>query len=84
MTITPGEILKEEFLDPMGITVYQLCKDTALSQVQIDEVIAGKRPITGEIDTALSEYFRLSPGYWGRMQASCDRRSCHRPENVLQ
>ncbi|MCT0212449.1 MULTISPECIES: HigA family addiction module antitoxin [unclassified Synechococcus] len=72
--VTPGEILKEEFLDPMGITAYQLCKATALSQTQVGEIIKGKRAITDETDAALSKYFGLSRGYWRRMQVSYDQR----------
>ena len=72
--MTPGDILKEEFLGPMGISVYQLCKDTGLRQTQIGEIIKGKRAITDETDAALSKYFGLSRGYWRRMQVSYEQR----------
>ena len=72
--VTPGEVLKEEFLEPMGISVYQLCKDTGLRQTQVGEIIKGKRAITDETDAALSKYFGLSRGYWRRMQVSYEQR----------
>jgi addiction module HigA family antidote len=72
--VTPGDVLKEEFLDPMNITAYQLCKDTGLSQTQVSEIIKGKRAITDETDAALSKYFGLSRGYWRRMQVSYEQR----------
>lgn len=72
--ITPGEVLKEDFLDPMGITKYRLCKETGLKQTQIGEIIKGKRAITDETDAALSKYFGLSRGYWRRMQVAYELR----------
>jgi addiction module HigA family antidote len=41
--IHPGEILKEEFLDPMGVTVYRLSRETGLSQTRLSQIIKGER-----------------------------------------
>ena len=49
--ITPGEILKEEFLLPMGISAYKLAKDTNMTATRISEILKGRRRITA--DTAL-------------------------------
>ena len=46
--IHPGEVLKEEFLVPMNISVYRLSKETGLSQTSLGQIIAGKRGITAE------------------------------------
>lgn len=81
--VTPGEVLKKEFLDPMSITAYQLCKDTGLGQTQVSEIIKGKRAITDETDAALSKYFGLSRGYWRRMQVSYEQRKKARPWQEL-
>jgi addiction module HigA family antidote len=72
--VTPGEILKEEFLDPMGITISQLCRDTGLDESQVKGVISGELRITEGIGKTLCEYFGLSDGYWLRVQMSCDKR----------
>ncbi len=46
--IHPGEILNEEFLKPMGITVYRLSRETGLSQTRLSQIIKGNRSITAE------------------------------------
>ena len=82
--ITPGEILKEEFLDPLGITVYRLCQDTPLREDQVGAIIKGKRTITDETDAALCKYFGLSRGYWRRMQISYDQRKKARQLRTIE
>lgn len=82
--VTPGEVLKDEFLDPMGITVYQLCKDTGLRQTQVGEILKGNRAITDETDAALSKYFGLSRGYWRRMQVSYEQRKKARQLRLIE
>lgn len=72
--VTPGEILKEEFLDPMKITISQLCRDTSLDESQIKGIIKGELKITEEVGKTLCKYFGLSDGYWLRVQGSYDRR----------
>ena len=70
--ITPGELLLEEFLKPMGITQYRLAKEIGVSQRRIGEIVAGKRAITADTDLRLAQYFGLSDGYWLRAQALHD------------
>lgn len=72
---TPGEILKEEFLEPMGIITLQLSIDTGLSQSEIHGIIEGNLAITDTIDSVLSKYFGLSRGYWLRLQDTCTKRT---------
>jgi addiction module HigA family antidote len=65
---TPGEILKEEFLDPMGITNYRLAKETGLSATCIGEIVAGTRSITVETGLRLSKYLGTSDEFWTGLQ----------------
>ncbi|MDD5094553.1 MAG: HigA family addiction module antitoxin [Dehalococcoidia bacterium] len=70
--IHPGEILKEEFLDPMGITPYKLSKDIGVSQTQISQIIHGKRSITPRIAVRLGLYFGNSTEFWLNLQRDYD------------
>jgi addiction module HigA family antidote len=65
---TPGEILQEEFLKPMGISAYRLAKDIGVSQIRISEIISGKRAITVDTGLRLSKYFGLNDGFWTGLQ----------------
>ena len=69
---TPGEILIEEFLKPMGLTQYRLAKEISVSQRRIGEIIAGKRSITTDTGLRLSRFFGLSNGFWERLQIDYD------------
>ncbi len=70
--VTPGELLKEEFLDPMGITQYRLAKEIEVPAQRIGAIVAGKRSITADTDLRLCRFFGLSNGYWLRAQAAYD------------
>lgn len=70
--ITPGEILWEEFLVPMGITKYRLAKEIHVPPQRIGDIVAGKRAITADTDLRLCRFFGLSDGYWLRAQVAYD------------
>jgi len=70
--ITPGEILLEEFLVPMGLSQYRLAKEIGVPAQRISEIVAGKRSITADTDLRLCRFFGLSNGYWLRAQAAHD------------
>ena len=70
--ITPGEILLEEFLKPMGISQYRLAKEIDVPAQRISEIVAGKRSVTADTDLRLCRFFGLSNGYWLRAQAAYD------------
>lgn len=70
--VTPGELLAEEFLLPMGITQYRLAKEIGVSQRRIGEIVNGARGITADTDLRLCRFFGLSDGYWLRAQAAYD------------
>jgi antitoxin HigA-1 len=71
--VTPGELLKEEFLDPMGISQYRLAKEIGVPAQRIGKIVGGKRSITGDTDLHLCRFFGLSDGYWLRARAAHDR-----------
>jgi addiction module HigA family antidote len=70
--VTPGELLKEEFIGPMGISQYRLAKEIGVPAQRIGQIIAGKRSITADTDLRLCRFFGLSNGYWLRVQAAYD------------
>jgi len=59
--IHPGEILRLEFLEPLGITPYRLSKDLGVAQTRISEILSEKRRITGDTAWRLAHYFSNSP-----------------------
>jgi len=70
--VTPGELLLEEFLRPMGISQYRLAKEIGVPAQRIGEIVAGKRSITADTDLRLCRFFSLSNGYWLRAQVAYD------------
>lgn len=70
--VTPGELLKEEFLDPLGISQYRLAKETGIPAQRIGQIVLGRRGITVDTDLRLCRFFGLSDGYWLRAQNAYD------------
>jgi addiction module HigA family antidote len=70
--VTPGELLLEDFLVPMGISQYRLAKEIGVPAQRIGEIVAGKRSIIAETDLRLRRFFGLSNGYWLRAQVPYD------------
>jgi len=70
--VTPGELLREEFLEPMGLSQYRLAKEIDVPAQRIGEIVAGRRAITADTDLRLCRFFGLSSGYWLRAQAAHD------------
>ncbi len=70
--VSPGEMLLEEFLKPMGLTQYRLAKEIGVPQRRIGEIVSGKRSITADTDLRLCRFFGLSDGWWLRLQADYD------------
>jgi addiction module HigA family antidote len=64
----PGELLREEFLLPMGITPYRLAKDIDVPVQRIHELVHERRGITADTALRLSRYFGMSEGYWMNAQ----------------
>lgn len=70
--VTPGELLLEEFLIPMGLSQYRLAKEIGVPAQRIGEIVAGKRTVTADTDLRLCRFFGMSNGYWLRAQAAYD------------
>ena len=69
---TPGEMLEEEFLKPLGLSKYRLAKEIGVPAQRIGDIVAGKRSITADTDLRLCRYFGLSDGWWLRGQTNYD------------
>ena len=70
--VTPGEMLEEEFLKPLGLSKYRLAKEIGVPAQRIGDIVAGKRSITADTDLRLCRYFGLSDGWWLRGQMEYD------------
>ena len=71
--VTPGEILLEEFLKPMGITQYRLAKGIGVPQRRIGEIVTGKRAITVDTGLRLARFFGgMHEGFWIGLQIDYD------------
>ncbi len=70
--IHPGEILLEEFLNPMGISQYRLAKDISVHQRRISEFVQGKRAITADTALRLGRFFGMEAQFWLNLQARYD------------
>lgn len=70
--IHPGEVLLEEFLQPMEISQYRLAKDLNIPQTRVSQIIKGKRRITADTALRLSKYFGTSAKFWLGLQDDYD------------
>ena len=70
--IHPGEILLEEFLEPMGLSQYRLAKDISVPARRINEIVHGKRGITADTALRLARYFGTSERFWLNLQIRHD------------
>ena len=68
----PGEILAEEFLEPLGITPYRLAKEIGVPQTRLSEIIGGRRGISADTGLRLSRALGLSDMFWINLQARYD------------
>ncbi len=70
--IHPGEILLDEFLEPMGISQYRLAKDISVPPRRINEIVHGKRSITADTALRLGRFFGMSAQFWLNLQTRYD------------
>lgn len=68
----PGEVLREDFLKPLGLSQYALAKAIDVPQIRVSEVVNGKRAITPDTALRLARYFGTSAEFWMGMQATYD------------
>ena len=70
--IHPGEVLREEFLLPLGITQYRLAKEIGVTEARISAICSGKRGITADTALRFAAFFGASSGFWMGLQADYD------------
>jgi antitoxin HigA-1 len=70
--IHPGEVLREEFLKPMGITQYRLARDIHVQPTRINQIARGRAGISADTALRLGRYFQVSPQFWLNLQARYD------------
>jgi addiction module HigA family antidote len=70
--IHPGEILMEEFLEPLGISQYRLAKDISVPPPRINEIVHGKRSITADTALRLARFFGTTERFWLNLQVRYD------------
>ena len=76
--IPPGEILYEEFMKPLGVSINALAREIAVPPNRISEIVSGKRAITADTALRLGKYFGVSPEIWLGLQADYDLRVARR------
>ncbi len=72
--ITVGDILKEEFLEPLQISQYKLAKDLKVSRMQISKIVRGNASVTADMALRLAAYFGTTPQFWLNLQNIVDIR----------
>jgi len=68
--IHPGEVLREEFLIPIGISAYRLAKDTGLPHSRVSDLLAGRRGVSADTALRLARYFGTTPDFWLNLQTA--------------
>ncbi len=72
--ITPGEILREDFMGPMNISINKLSRDLVVPPNRISEIVNGKRGITADTALRLERYFGVEAQFWLNLQSEYDLR----------
>jgi addiction module HigA family antidote len=72
--IHPGEILREEFLKPMGLTTYRVAKDLHIPAPRLHDIVLEKRGITADTAVRLARYFGTTEQFWMNLQTSYEVR----------
>ncbi|HTB83905.1 MAG TPA: HigA family addiction module antitoxin [Candidatus Sulfotelmatobacter sp.] len=70
--ITPGEILAEDFLKPLGLSQYRVARDIGVPPRRINEIVKGERAITADTALRLGRYFKMSAQFWLNLQSHHD------------
>ena len=76
--ITPGEILREDFMEPLEISINRLSRDLAVPPNRISEIVNGKRAITADTALRLHRYFGVEAQFWLNLQSEYDLRIVRR------
>ena len=72
--IHPGEILREEYMKPLGLSVYALAKELKLTRPRLNDIVLERRAITADTAVRLAKYFGTTAQFWMNMQSSYELR----------
>jgi addiction module HigA family antidote len=72
--IHPGEILRDEFLTPMGISVYELARRVHLTRSRVNDIVLGRRAVTADTALRLAQFFGTTAAFWMNLQTTYDLR----------
>jgi addiction module HigA family antidote len=76
--IPPGEVLYEEFMKPLGVSINALAREISVPPNRVSDIVNGKRSITADTALRLGKYFGVSPEVWLGLQADYDLRIAKR------
>lgn len=76
--ISPGEILLEEFMNPLGLSQNQLARDLGVNPARVHEIVHGRRGVSAETALRLAAYFRTTPEFWLNLQTRYDLKVAER------
>jgi len=75
---TPGDLLRIEWLEPLGLSQYRLAQELGIPQQRVSSIINGRRAITLDTALRLARFFKTTPQFWLNLQADYDLRSAAR------
>jgi addiction module HigA family antidote len=70
--VHPGEILREEFMKPLGLSMNRMAMDLRVPVTRIAEIVAERRSVTADTALRFARYFQNSPGFWMNLQSRYD------------
>jgi addiction module HigA family antidote len=70
--VHPGEILREDLMSPIGLSINRLARDLRVPVTRVSEIVNGRRSITADTALRLARYFGSSPQFWLNLQAAYD------------
>ena len=70
--VHPGEILSEDLMQPLGLSINRLARDLSVPVTRMSEIVNGRRSITADTALRLARYFGSSPQFWMNLQAAYD------------
>ncbi len=76
--IHPGEVLREEFLQPLGLNSYRLAKELHVTQPRVNDLVLEKRGVTADMALRLGTYFGTGPEFWMNLQQSFELEEAQR------
>ena len=76
--VHPGEILRDEFLEPLGISVYRAAQALRVSRPRLNEIVLGRRGVTTDTALRLGRYLGVTPEFWINLQTRYDLEAAER------